>query len=109
MGSGEEGEDCAITVTRIAALVRALCAWVRGATPGARRLVSGVALSQEQPSPEGMKRWMDSMKPGPQHEVLERMAGSWSSSMRMRWGRDLPWVESKGTEERALVWKDETP
>lgn len=51
----------------------------------------------------GMKRWMDTCKPGPAHERLKELLGSYVVTTRM-WmgGSDSPPSESKGSAE--ITW-----
>jgi hypothetical protein len=50
----------------------------------------------------GMARWMQTMKPGPAHERLKELLGSYDITMRMWMAPDQPPMESKGTEE--ITW-----
>lgn len=42
--------------------------------------------------------------PGPEHKVLERMAGEWDHVVRWHMAGDAPWEESKGTTTRRVMF-----
>jgi hypothetical protein len=50
----------------------------------------------------GMARWMATMQPGPAHERLSEMLGSYEVTMRMSMGPGMPAMEEKGTAE--ITW-----
>jgi hypothetical protein len=50
----------------------------------------------------GMARWMQTMKPGPAHERLRELLGTYEVTMRMSMGPGQPTMESKGTDE--ITW-----
>jgi hypothetical protein len=50
----------------------------------------------------GMARWMQTMQPGPAHERLKELLGSYDITMRMSMGPGQPAMESKGTDE--ITW-----
>jgi hypothetical protein len=50
----------------------------------------------------GMARWMASMKPGPAHERLKELLGSYDLTMRMWMDPGQPPMESKGTAD--ITW-----
>lgn len=77
---------------------------------GATVLVVNQAVSQEgsgasQPPfaakmQELMAEWMASLKPGPHHQKLENLVGSWETTTKMWWGGpNSPAVETTGTSE----------
>ncbi len=41
-------------------------------------------------------------KPGPEHAMLAKWAGTWDQSSKMRMSPDAPWEESKGTETNRM-------
>lgn len=55
------------------------------------------AMAQEQPSQEEMAAMMAAMTPGPHHEALMKMVGSWEMSSKMYAGPGAPPMETKGT------------
>jgi hypothetical protein len=50
----------------------------------------------------GMARWMATMKPGPAHERLKELIGSYDITMRMTMAPGQPPMESKGTSD--ITW-----
>jgi len=50
----------------------------------------------------GMARWMQSMQPGPAHERLQELLGSYDVTMRMWMAPGQPAIESKGSDE--ITW-----
>src|SRR5262245_52854916 len=50
----------------------------------------------------GMKRWMEACKPGPAHERLKELLGSYDVTTRMWMGPGSPPSESKGSAE--ITW-----
>lgn len=81
------------------------------ATLALAAVATGAALTQSgkrftHPMPKdpdgGMARWMATMKPGPAHERLKEMLGSWELTMRMWPMPGQAPVESKGTSE--VTW-----
>src|SRR5438552_909148 len=55
------------------------------------------------PSPEDMKKMMDSMKPGAQQEQMAKSAGDWTYVNKMRMTPDAPWQESNGTAKMEMI------
>lgn len=58
-------------------------------------------------TPEQMKEmeeWLKTMNPGPEHEKLKPLAGSWTYTLKMRHGGpEAPWQEMSGTIERKWI------
>lgn len=50
-----------------------------------------------------MEAWMKAMTPGPEHETLKKLAGSWSYTLKHRHDANSPWMDSTGTLERKVV------
>ena len=74
-------------------------------------VATGAALTQQgkrftHPVPKdadgGMARWMATMKPGPAHERLRELVGSYELTMRMWMAPGQPPMESKGSSE--VTW-----
>jgi hypothetical protein len=81
-------------------------------------LFVGHAMSQDKPAPPApgepggampdmqtmMKKWMATIKPGPNHKWLEQFAGKWNTTTKM-WmqGPDAPPMETRGTAEMKMV------
>jgi hypothetical protein len=82
-----------LTVTLVAAAVTALAGtfWMQSDKP--KRFAYPPFPSPE----EAMARWMKVCKPGPAHERLKELIGSYETTMRMGMGGD-----SKGTAE--ITW-----
>lgn len=70
---------------------RALSDDKKGQPPG------GMDADQMKAMMEGMQKWMDSMKPGKQHQALEHFVGTWETTMKI-WmgGPGTPPSETKG-------------
>lgn len=51
---------------------------------------------------EGMARWMQTLKPGPAHERLAELLGTYDVTMRMWMAPGAPAMESKGVDE--ITW-----
>jgi hypothetical protein len=57
-------------------------------------------------TPEQMKEmeaYMKAATPGKEHELLKKMAGSWTYAMKHRHDANSPWEEMSGTIERKLL------
>jgi hypothetical protein len=52
---------------------------------------------------EGMARWMQTCKPGPAHERLKELLGTYDITMRMWMDQSKPPMESKGTTETSWL------
>jgi len=49
--------------------------------------------------PAMMQKMMELATPGEPHKDLMKMAGNWEHEYKMRWGPDMPWMDTKGTSE----------
>jgi hypothetical protein len=75
-------------------------------------LAGGAALAQDEghEGHEGMEMdpmmqaWMASMHPGPQHEMLAGLAGTWSAEVTMWMGPGAEPMKSGGTIEAAMLF-----
>ncbi len=79
---------------------------------GATALVAGsvfattaaVRAQQESPDMEAMmQKMMELATPGPEHAELQKHAGTWEQTYRMKWSPESPWMESKGTAEMTPI------
>lgn len=52
---------------------------------------------------EDMARWQEAASPGPEHEKLAAMAGSWTFKGTFWMGPDAPPMTSTGTAERKMI------
>ena len=71
-------------------------------------LTAGVVYAAEPRQGEAgeqamMKKWMEFMTPGAEHELLKYKVGNWSMTMEMRMAPDAPVTVSKGTSEMTLI------
>lgn len=57
------------------------------------------AGGMEDMDPAVMEKMMKLAAPGDEHKELMKMAGEWEQEYKMRWGPDMPWMETKGTSE----------
>lgn len=46
---------------------------------------------------EAMAKMMELATPGPEHQALMKMQGTWDQIYKMRWAPDQPWQETTGT------------
>lgn len=70
------------------------------------RVVQARAQGQENPpgpDPAAMAKMMELATPGPEHKELSKMAGTWSTHYKARFGPELPWQEFEGTSENKVV------
>jgi hypothetical protein len=82
----------------LAALSIAAAATVLFAQEGKKRFTHPVPADPQ----AGMARWMETMRPGPAHERLKELLGSYEITLRMWMGPGQPAMESKGTDE--ITW-----
>jgi hypothetical protein len=54
---------------------------------------------QPKDAEEGMARWLQTCKPGPAHERLAELLGSYDILTRVSWGPDQPPMELQGSAE----------
>ncbi|CAN5646755.1 hypothetical protein BH09PLA1_BH09PLA1_06130 [soil metagenome] len=77
-------------------------------------LFVGHAMSQDKPAPGEpggdipdmqtmMKKWMATVKPGPNHKWLEQFVGKWNTTTRMWMDPNAPPMETKGTAEMTML------
>ncbi len=52
---------------------------------------------------EGMKKWMDAMKPGSQHEFLAKMVGTWTTKTKITMMPGAPAMETAGEATIRMV------
>lgn len=81
----------------------------------AAALIGSHALSQDQPGQQTggpsledlkamMEKWEKSMKPGPEHALLAKMAGEWTYTQKMWWeGPNAPPMECKGEISSEMI------
>lgn len=55
------------------------------------------------PGQADMEAWMNMNKPGPQHEVLKSMSGSWKTSMKMWMDPSQPPQVVEGTSTKTMI------
>lgn len=91
-----------ITMTAPLALVLVWAFWSRPVVSQDERAAGGKAPDAEamKAMMEGMKKWMDSIKPGQQHKNLEHFVGEWDTTTMM-WmgGPGTPPAETKGSSD----------
>lgn len=72
------------------------------ATGGEKKPEGGApAMSAEEA--KAMEAWMKAMMPGPEHEVLKKLSGSWTYALKHRMDPNMPWGENAGTIERKMI------
>ncbi|MFN0007857.1 MAG: DUF1579 domain-containing protein [Planctomycetota bacterium] len=49
--------------------------------------------------PAMMMKMMELATPGEPHKELAKLVGTWEIDYKMRWGPDMPWMDTKGTGE----------
>lgn len=73
----------------------------------------GTAIAQETPadaelppgmSAEDMAAWMQASTPGPEHQMLSAMAGSWTFEGTSWMGPEVPPMQFTGTAERRMIY-----
>jgi hypothetical protein len=75
--------------TRLAAVLLVVALASAGATAG-RADQAGSSKAAPQMSPEEMQKWMATTQPGPNHELLGRLAGKWKTKISMWMGPGDP-------------------
>ncbi|MCC7012330.1 MAG: DUF1579 family protein [Planctomycetes bacterium] len=83
----------ALTATLSAAAFVAGALWMQDSAP--KRFTHPISKDAD----GGMARWMETMKPGPAHQRLAELIGTYDLTMRMQMAPGQPPMESKGTLE----------
>lgn len=74
-------------------------------------VLAGAAVVAQEPAEQAgmemdpmMQAWMETMNPGPQHEMLAAMAGSWTADVTMWMGPGAEPMKSGGTIEAKMIF-----
>ena len=97
-----------ITCAALARGIAALLA-VRAVSPDNGQPAKAPTAMEMHAMMDGMKAWLDSIKPGKHHEQLAHFVGTWNTTTRMWWGgTDAPRMKPKGRPRSNGCWENAT-
>jgi hypothetical protein len=88
------------------AILIAVSLAVAGSTIGQDPPPAAEAPRQPGPDPmqEMLAKWLATTEPGPEHELLKSMVGTWNTTTEMWWaGPDAPSMKTEGTTTNELI------